>query len=105
MVSTVTAAEQQDAFGLAVVGLFLLAGFAAHVLGRGVHVPRVTLLLILGFLAGPYAFHLVPREASDWFPTVARIALSLVGFQLGERFFGKKLRETARSPHLGATCR
>lgn len=30
-----------EAYGLIVTGLFLLAGFAAHVLGRRVHVPRV----------------------------------------------------------------
>lgn len=88
---------QGEAYGLIFVGLFLLAGFAAHVLGRRVHVPRVTLLLLLGFLAGPSVFQLVPEEASAWFPLVARIALSIIGFQLGERFLGKKLRETGRT--------
>lgn len=84
-------------YGLIIVGVFLLAGFAAHVLGRRVHVPRVTLLLLLGFVAGPSVFNVVPQAASDWFPLAARIALSIIGFQLGERFFGKKLRQTGKT--------
>jgi Kef-type K+ transport system membrane component KefB len=83
-----------EAFALILVGLFLLSGFAAHVLGRRIRIPRVTLLLLLGFLAGPYVLDLIPSEASGWFPLTARIALSVVGFQLGERFLGKKLKET-----------
>lgn len=81
-----------EAYGLIIAGLFLLAGFAAHMLGRRVHVPRVTLLLIMGFLAS--VLKLIPPEASSWFPLAARVALSMVGFQLGERFLGKKLRQT-----------
>ena len=87
----------EQATGMIVIGFFLLAGFVANVLGRRMHVPRVTLMLVLGFTAGPYVFDLVPREASDWFPQVSRIALSLIGFQLGERFLGKKLRQTGRT--------
>jgi Kef-type K+ transport system membrane component KefB len=87
-------AGQAEAYGLMVVGLFLLVGFAAHVLGRRIHVPRVTLLLLLGFLASPSVLNLVSAEASRWFPLAARLALSIVGFQLGERFLGKKLRRT-----------
>lgn len=66
-------------------------------LGRRVHVPRVTLLLLLGFLAGPSVFNLVPETASDWFPLAARLALSIIGFQLGERFLGRKLRKTGKT--------
>ena len=87
-------ADHPEAFGLIILGLFLLAGFAAHVLGRRVHVPRVTLLLLLGFAAGPSVFNLIPAQTSDWFPLAARLALSIIGFQLGERFFGKEPRKT-----------
>ncbi len=86
-----------EAFALILVGLFLLSGFAAHVVGRRIRVPRVTLLLLIGFLAGPYVLDLIPMEASAWFPLTARIALSVVGFQLGERFLGRKLRETGHT--------
>lgn len=95
--ASIGAGDRNEADELILVGLFLLAGFVAHVLGRRVHVPRVTLLLLIGFLAGPSVFDLVPREASNWFPLTARLALSIIGFQLGERFFGRKLRETGRS--------
>jgi Kef-type K+ transport system membrane component KefB len=83
-----------EAYALIVLGLFLLAGFAAHVVGRRVHVPRVTLLLLIGFLASPSVLNLVSADTSRWFPLAARLALSIVGFQLGERFLGRKLRQT-----------
>jgi Kef-type K+ transport system membrane component KefB len=38
----------------------------------------------------------VSPSASDWFPVAARAAISIIGFQLGERFFGKNLRKTGR---------
>ena len=41
-------ADSTHAHVLWVVGVLLLAGHAAHVLGRRTHVPRVTLLLLLG---------------------------------------------------------
>jgi len=97
---TLAAGNSSDpsvAIGLIVVGLFLLAGFAAHMLGRRIHLPRVTLLLLLGFLVGPSVLGFVPREAEEWFPLAANVALSVIGFQLGERFLGKKLRQTGRT--------
>lgn len=81
---------------LVLVGVFLLAGYMAHVAGRRTFVPRVTLLLLLGVLAGPSGLNLLPQEVQRWFPLAAQTALSLVGFVLGERFFGKKLRQTGR---------
>jgi len=50
--------------------------------------------LIMGFLASPAVFALIPADASRWFPLAARIALSIVGFQLGERFLGRRMRQT-----------
>ena len=94
LLAATNGSDHASAHGLMIVGLFLLAGFAAHVLGHRVHVPRVTLLLLLGFLAGPAAFHLIPDAAAEWFPLAAQLALSIIGFQLGERFLGKHLRET-----------
>jgi Kef-type K+ transport system membrane component KefB len=73
---------------LTVLGAFLLLGFLANEVGRRAHVPRVTLLLLLGFGAG--ALDLIADELASWFPLVARVALSLVGFILGERFFGSR---------------
>jgi hypothetical protein len=63
--------DHASAHGLMIVGLFLLVGFAAHVLGHRTHVPRVTILLLLGFLAGPAVFHPIPAAAAEWFPLAA----------------------------------
>jgi Kef-type K+ transport system membrane component KefB len=56
----------------------------------------VTLLLLLGVVVGPHGLHLVPDAISDWFPVAAQLALSVVGFMLGERFLGKTLRQTGK---------
>jgi Kef-type K+ transport system membrane component KefB len=89
--------EPNFSLPLMVLGVFFLVGFAAHVLGQRTHVPRVTLLLMIGALAGPRLLHLVPDDLVGWFPYAAQIALSIVGFLLGERFLGKRLRKSGRS--------
>lgn len=76
------------------VGVFLLAGYAAHVLGQRAHVPRVTLLLLLGVVAGN--LQLVPDAVSHWFPVVSEVALSMIGFSIGERFVGRQLRRQGK---------
>jgi Kef-type K+ transport system membrane component KefB len=81
---------------LVAIGVALLAGYFTHVIGRRAHVPRVTLLLLLGVVVGPHGLDLVPEVVSDWFPVTAQLALSVVGFMLGERFWGRKLRETGK---------
>ncbi len=81
---------------LIILGAFLLAGFAANVVGARAHVPRVTLLLLLGVTAGPGALDLVPKSVEAWFPFVAQLALSMVGFALGEQFLGSNFRKSGR---------
>jgi Kef-type K+ transport system membrane component KefB len=88
--------EESGGWILALLGLFLLLGVFADVAGRRAHVPRVTLLLLLGFLAGSYVFDDSAAIVNTWFPLVAGVALSMVGFILGERFFGRSLREVGR---------
>ncbi len=85
-----------EAWPLIALGLFLLVGFLAHVVGQRAHVPRVTLLLVIGVMCGPHVLGLVPDGVIEWFPTVAEVALSMVGFMMGERFIGKQLRATGR---------
>lgn len=86
-----------EAWPLIAVGVLLLAGYAAHVLGQRTHVPRVTLLLLLGVLAGPHGFALVPPTVSQWFPLASETALSMVGFLLGERFLSPQLHRSGRT--------
>lgn len=47
---------------LVTLGVFLLVGYAAHVLGQKAHVPRVTLLLRLGPWRGPLGSRSCPRR-------------------------------------------
>lgn len=91
---------------LLILGVFLLIGWGAHVIGSRVHVPRVTLLLSVGLLAGPAVLDLVPAEIAQWFPMVSQIALAMIGFLLGESLVGRELKQRARTVlfvSIGAT--
>ncbi len=67
------------------LGATFLLGLAADAIGRRTSLPRVTLLIILGFLIGPEALDLLPPEEAILFDLAASIALTMVGFLLGER--------------------
>ncbi len=89
--------ELSEGWMLVLVGALLLAGYAAHLLGRRVHVPRVTLLILLGVACGPYLLNVVPETLATWFTYVAHFALAMVGFLLGESFVGKEMKRIGRS--------
>lgn len=78
------------------LGGLLLIGFAADGLGRRTKLPRVTLMLLCGFLIGPSVFDLLPDLGSRWFPAVADMALVMIGFLLGETLTAKSLRERGK---------
>ena len=63
-------------------GLFLL-GLVADAVGRRTHVPRVTLLLLLGVGFGPAGLGLLPEALEPWYELVATAALTMVAFVLG----------------------
>ena len=88
--------ELSEGWMLVLVGGLLLAGYAAHLLGGRLHVPRVTLLILLGVLCGPHLLDIVPPSLAEWFPYVAHFALAMVGFLLGEAFVGKELSKIGR---------
>lgn len=79
---------------LLTIGGILLLALAAHAIGQRVHVPRVTLLLLLGALAGPELLDLLPANASNGFDLVTTLALAMVGFLLGERLALRDLRDS-----------
>ncbi|SNS47805.1 cation:proton antiporter [Jannaschia aquimarina] len=64
-------------------GVLFLAGLAADQLGRLTRLPRVTMLLILGLLAGEAGFDLIPDAVAEWFEALSIIALTMVAFLLG----------------------
>lgn len=75
------------------LGVIFLAALACDVLGRRTWLPRVTLLISFGFLAGPAGLAFFPDITQSWFPVVADMALLMVGFLLGGRLTGEELRQ------------
>ena len=88
---------------LLALGGVLLLGVATDAIGRRTILPRVTLLLIFGFVIGPGYLNLLPEGFVDSFDLVATIALTMVGFLLGGQFTylgkaGKGVVASAASP-------
>ncbi|AOY89347.1 sodium:proton exchanger [Marinobacter salinus] len=81
------------ALDLLLIGGIMLLALGAHTLGQRLHVPRVTLLLLVGALAGPEVFDLIPARVSDSFRLVTELTLAMVGFLLGERMSFRDLRQ------------
>ena len=52
---------------LLTLGVLFLVGLAADEIGRRTRLPRVTLLLLAGVLAGRSGLDLVPAEAETWY--------------------------------------
>lgn len=83
---------------LLILGMLFLLGLAADLLGRQTPVPRVTLLILSGLAVGPAGFDLLPQAlVRDWFPTLTTLALSLIGFLLGQKLSVSELRAHGRT--------
>ncbi len=76
-------------------GLFLL-GSLTEAIGRHTHLPRVTILLLLGILIGSEVLGLLPERGENWLPIVSNMALAMVGFLLGGKLTGSSLKEFGR---------
>ncbi|NQU57897.1 MAG: cation:proton antiporter, partial [Rhodospirillales bacterium] len=74
-----------------------LVGVLADLLGRHSPLPRVTVLLIAGFVIGPSGFDVLPVVIQDWFPVLTNIALAMVGFLLGQKLAFSSLKELGQS--------
>ena len=68
-----------------VLGTVFLVGLAADTIGRRTLLPRVTMVLIIGFLVGPECFGFLPDGYEAIFQRASEIALTMVGFLLGDR--------------------
>ncbi|PLW82428.1 hypothetical protein CWI75_11750 [Kineobactrum sediminis] len=77
-------------------GLFLI-GLLADLAGRQTPLPRVTLLLISGFLIGPSLLNWLPEFAIGWFPILTDIALTMIGFLLGHNMTHARFKELGRA--------
>lgn len=77
-------------------GLFLI-GLLADLIGRHTMLPRVTLLLLAGFLIGPSMLDILPAFTDQWFPVLTDISLAMIGFLLGQNMTNEKFNELGRT--------
>ena len=75
----------EDVVVFTLLGSVFLLGLAADAIGRRTPLPRVTMLLIIGFVVGPECLDLLPDGYRGLFRRASEIALTMVGFLLGER--------------------
>ena len=79
------------------LGAIFLAGLAVNALGRLTRLPRVTLLLLLGFAIGPAGLRFLSLEDAGPLSFVSEVALLMIGFLLGEKLSAERLRRHGRS--------
>ncbi|MDY6980879.1 MAG: cation:proton antiporter [Pseudomonadota bacterium] len=65
------------------LGALLLLGMATDAVGKLTRLPRVTLLLLFGFVVGTGGLDLLPERSEEWFELITNIALTMIGFLLG----------------------
>ena len=80
---------------LLTIGTILLLGLATDVIGRWTKLPRVTLLLLFGLLIRHMPW--LPENIENWFPLITTMALSMVGFLLGEKLVESFLQKNTRT--------
>lgn len=81
------------ALAFTTLGALLLAALTADWLGRHTPLPRVSVLLLLGVLAGPAVLDVLPQTREQWEPIATDLALAMVGFLLGRDFDRDEVRE------------
>lgn len=80
---------------LLTIGIILLLGLTADVIGHWTKLPRITLLLLFGLLIRQTPWFSVNIE--KWFPLITDMALLMVGFLLGEKLVGSFLKKNAHT--------
>lgn len=96
--------EDGSARTLILLGALFAVGLATDFIGRRTPLPRVTLLLLFGVVVGPVGFDLLAGLGERWFPTVADIALVMVGFLLGGRLTPEDLGRSGRNVLIVSTA-
>lgn len=77
-------------------GLFL-AGLLADQVGRRTRLPRVTLLLACGVIAGNSGLDMLPDAARSWYDFLSVTALTMVAFLLGSSLTIKTMAASGRA--------
>lgn len=85
-----------QALTLITLGLLFLGGLATDYIGRHTFVPRVSALIVFGFLIGPSALDILPDMSRAWFPYVTDMVLVMVGFLLGSSLTLDGFKESGR---------
>lgn len=85
-----------SALFLTTIGALLLLGLLASSVAKKTFLPRVTLLLIFGALAGEVGAGLIPISFTDHFSVIADMTLLMVGFLLGGKLTKASLNESAK---------
>lgn len=82
-----------SSLAIIIIGSLFLSGVFVEIIAKKLNLPRVTLLLILGVLVGPAVFDIIPKNIIDsWFPVFTSIALSMIGFLMGNKLSFDSLR-------------
>lgn len=81
---------------LIALGILFLAGLALDAFGRLVHIPRVTLLILLGTLLGPPVLDILPAPLANADGLYADAALTMVAFLLGGSLKPRTLKAHGR---------
>ena len=79
------------------LGALFLAGLLADQIGRRTRLPRVTLLLGCGLVAGGSGLDLLPPAAEAWYGFLSVTALTMVAFLLGSSLTRETLMRSGRA--------
>lgn len=82
---------------LITLGLLFIGGLATDYIGRHTFVPRVSALILFGFMIGPSALDILPEITTIWFPYITDMTLVMVGFLLGSSLTAAELKDSGRS--------
>jgi Kef-type K+ transport system membrane component KefB len=87
------------AFGpiLIALGVLFLVGLAADAIGRRTRLPRVTLLLLCGIVAGGTGLDLIPKALQSLYELLSVTALTMVAFLLGNTLTAETLHRHGRA--------
>jgi len=80
------------------LGIALLLSLLSSKAIKKFHLPNVTAYLIMGLLAGPYMFKLLPHEAIVSFEPISEIALGFIAFSIGSEFKFSYLKKVGKAP-------
>lgn len=79
------------------LGAIFATGLAADIMARRTSLPRVTLLLVLGVVAGGAGLNLLPRPEDAVQEFLSVTALTMVAFLLGSALSARTLKERGKA--------